>query len=176
MGDRILRRPINRRTVLKAATGAAAGFSAWGLPGKSYQRAFAQDDVLTQILAIPGAGGQPTEADMERVGELCLRSTKRGAFSGQTVAFVGLNNAGYHNNIFRPLSRAWEEFTGATVQWIDVSQEEMYSKVQQGLATGGIEFDVIEWAAPWEGDNLGRDLAKPMPRWVKEQIDLSDYV
>jgi multiple sugar transport system substrate-binding protein len=167
---------IDRRTLLKTATGAVAQLCAWGIPGKSYQRALARDDVVSSILAIPGDGAKPTEADMERVGELCLRSTKRGAFSGQTVIFTGLNNAGYHNNIFRPLSRAWEEFTGATIQWIDVSQEEMYSKVQQGVATGEIEFDVMEGAAPWEGDILGRDLANPMPRWVKEQIDLSDYV
>ena len=169
-------RLIDRRTLLKAATGAAAHLCAWGIPGKSYQRARAQDEALTQILAIPGAGGQPTEADMERVGELCLRSTMEGAFTGQTVTFIGLNNAGYHNNIFRPLSRAWEEFTGATIQWIDVPQEEMYSKVQQGVATGEIEFDVMEGAAPWEGDILGGDLATPVPSWVKEQLDLSDYV
>ena len=97
---------LNRRTMLKAATGAAAGLYTFGIPGKSYQRARAQDDVLTQILAIPGTGAQPTEADMEKVGELCLRSTKKGAFAGQTVTFIGLNNTGYHNNIFRPLSRA----------------------------------------------------------------------
>jgi multiple sugar transport system substrate-binding protein len=176
VSNRILRKAVDRRTVLKAATGVAAGFSAWGVPGKSYQRAFAQDDVLAQILAIPGAGGQPTEADMEQVGELCLRSTKKGAFSGQTVTFIGLNNAGYHNNIFRPLSRAWEEFTGATIQWIDVPQAEIFSKIQQGVATGEIEFDVMEGGAPWEGDILGRGLANPMPDWVKEQVDLSDYV
>ena len=176
MSHRILRKAVDRRTVLKAATGAAAGFSAWGIPGKSYQRALAQDNVLAEILAIPGAGGSPTEADMERVGELCLRSTKQGAFAGQTVTFIGLNNAGYHNNIFRPLSRAWEEFTGATIQWIDVPQAEIFSKVQQGVATGEIEFDVMEGGAPWEGDILGRGLANPMPDWVKEQIDLSDYV
>jgi multiple sugar transport system substrate-binding protein len=176
MGNRIRRKAVDRRTVLKAATGAAAGLYAWGIPGKSYQRARAQDDVLAEILAIPGAGGQPTEADMERVGELCLRSTKQGAFTGQTVTFIGLNNAGYHNNIFRPLSRAWEEFTGATIQWIDVPQAEIFSKIQQGVATGEIEFDVMEGGAPWEGDILGRGLANPMPDWVKEQVDLSDYV
>lgn len=176
VNNRILRKAVDRRTVLKAATGAAAGFSAWGVPGKSYQRALAQDSVLAEILAIPGAGGQPTEADMERVGELCLRSTKQGAFAGQTVTFIGLNNAGYHNNIFRPLARAWEEFTGATIQWIDVPQAEIFSKIQQGVATGEIEFDVMEGGAPWEGDILGRGLANPMPDWVKEQVDLSDYV
>jgi multiple sugar transport system substrate-binding protein len=176
MSDRILRKSLNRRSALKAASGAAAGLYALGIPGKSYLRARAQDDPLSQILAIPGAGGQPTEADMEQVGELCLRSTKQGAFSGQTVTFIGLNNAGYHNNIFRPLSRAWEEFTGATIQWIDVPQAEIFAKVQQGVATGEIEFDLLEGGAPWEGDILGRGLAAAMPDWVKEQIEIDDYV
>lgn len=176
MSDQILRRAVNRRTLVKAASGAAAGMYAWGIPGKSYQRARAQDDVLTQILAIPGTGVQPTEADMEEVGKLCLRSTKQGAFTGQTVAFIGLNNSGAHNNIFRPLSRAWEEYTGATIQWIDVPQAEIFAKVQQGIATGEVEFDLLEGGAPWEGDLLGRGLGAAMPDWVKEQIAIDDYV
>src|SRR5215213_11863298 len=126
MSDAIRRGVLSRRTMLKAATGAAAGLAAFGLPGKSYQRVRAQDDVLAQILAIPGTGAQPTEADMERVGELCLRSTKKGAFAGQTVSFIGVNNAAAHNNIFRPMSRAWEEFTGAKIEWIDVPQAEIF--------------------------------------------------
>ncbi len=176
MRDQILRRAVNRRTLVKAATGAAAGMYAWGVPGKSYQRALAQDDVLTQILAIPGTGAQPSEADMEEVGKLCLRSTKQGAFTGQTVTFIGLNNTGYHNNIFRPMSRAWEEYTGATIQWIDVPQAEIFAKVQQGIATGEVEFDLLEGGAPWEGDVLGRGLGAAMPDWVKEQIAIDDYV
>ena len=147
---------IDRRALLKAATGTAAELCASGILGKSYQRALARDDVVAEILAIPGHGAQPTEADMERIGELCLRSTKHSAFAGQTVAFIGLNNAGYHNNIFRPLSRAWEEFTGATIQWIDVPEEEMFSRIQQGVAAGEVEFDVMEGGArSWEGDILG---------------------
>lgn len=175
-GKLILSRTASRRTMLKGGVGAAAGFYASGLVGKSYRRARAQDDVLRQILAIPGSGIQPTESDMERVGELVLRSTKQGAFQGQTVTFIGLNNAGYHNNIFRPLSRAWEEFTGATIEWIDVPQAEAFAKVQQGVATGEIEFDVMEGGAPWEGDILGRGLALAMPDDVKAQIELDDYV
>jgi multiple sugar transport system substrate-binding protein len=176
MSSSMFRKSLNRRSMLKAATGAAAGMYAWGIPGKSYTRARAQDDVLTQILAIPGAGAQPTEADMEEVGRLCLRSTKQGAFQGQTVTFIGLNNVGAHNNIFRPLSRAWEEFTGATIQWIDVPQAEIFAKIQQGIATGEIEFDLVEGGAPWEGDLLGRGLGSAMPDWVKEQINIDDYV
>ncbi len=167
---------LNRRSMLKAATGAAAGMYAFGIPGKSYQRTLAQESTLAEILAIPGAGLQPTEADMERVGELCLHSTKKGAFAGQTVTFIGLNNANAHNNIFRPLSRAWEEYTGATIQWIDVPQAEIFAKVQQGVATGEVEFDLLEGGAPWEGDLLGRGLCSAMPDWVKEQIVIDDYV
>jgi multiple sugar transport system substrate-binding protein len=173
---RILAAPLNRRTVVKSAVGAAAGFYASGMAGKSYRRARAQDDVLAQILAIPGAGEQPTESDMEKVGELCLRSDKKDKFQGQTVTFIGLNNAGYHNNIFRPLSQAWADYTGATINWIDVPQGEVFSKVQQGIATGEIEFDVLEGGAPWEGDLLGRGLCSVMPDWVMSQIEIDDYV
>ncbi|HEX5500785.1 MAG TPA: hypothetical protein VFX03_16230, partial [Thermomicrobiales bacterium] len=66
--NRILGTGLSRRTMLKAATGAAAGMYAFGLPGKAYRRALAQDDVRTEILKIPGAGThQPTEADMNKV-------------------------------------------------------------------------------------------------------------
>ncbi len=172
----MFRQPANRRQVLKAATGAAAGLYAFGLPGKSYQRARAQDDILSQILALPGAGSQPTEPDMERVGELCLHSTKKGAFAGQTVTFIGLNNVGMNNDIFRPFSRSWEEYTGATIEWIDVPQPDIFAKVQLGIATGEIEFDVMQGGAPWEGDLLGKGLCSAMPDWVKEQIAIDDYV
>ena len=55
MSERFPRKLVDRRTMLKAATGAAAGLYAFGMPGKSYRRVLAQDDVLAQILAIPGA-------------------------------------------------------------------------------------------------------------------------
>ncbi len=169
-------RRANRRLVLKSATGAAASFCAWGVAGKPYRRVLAQESVRAQILKIPGAGQQPTEADMQKVGELCLTTQNKGKFKGQKVTFIGLNNAGFHNNIFRPLTAAWQEATGAEIQWIDVPQAEVFAKVQQGVATGTVEFDVLEGGAPWEGDILGKGLASEMPDWVKQQIDMSDYV
>src|SRR5215208_4862080 len=106
-GDRLLRRNLSRRTVLKSATGVAAGFCATGVVGKSYRRALAQESVKDQILKIPGAGQgggkQPTEDDMRKVGELTLKTQNKDKFKGQTVTFIGLNNTGYHNNVFRPL-------------------------------------------------------------------------
>src|SRR5687768_16468031 len=148
MSHRILRRAVDRRTVLKAATGAAAGFCAWGIPGKSYQRALAQESIVQQILAIPGAGAQPTEADMQRVGELVLEPTKAnvqpGEFQGQQLTFLGLNNAGLHNLVFRPLSEAWQEYTGATIEWIDLPQDEVFARVQQSIVSDTVDFDILE--------------------------------
>jgi multiple sugar transport system substrate-binding protein len=175
-GDEFLRRRANRRTIVKAASGAAAAFCATGVLGKSYQRALAQESVKDQILKIPGANQQPTDSDMEKVGELCLKTQNKDKFKGQTVTFIGLNNTGFHNNIFRPLSKAWEEATGAKIEWIDVPQDQVFSKVQQGIASGTVEFDVMEGGGPWEGDILGKGLALEMPDWVKQQIEMDDYV
>ena len=176
---RVLRNRANRRTVVKAATGTAAAMSVWGLGGKSYQRALAQESVKDQILAIPGSGaGSPSEADMERVGELCLTTDKQGQFEGQTVVFQGLSNAGFHVNVFRPLARAWEEATGATVEWIEVTQADSYPKMSQALASGNVEFDVLEGSGGWEGEMLGGGYFSPMPDWVKDapEYALDDIV
>jgi multiple sugar transport system substrate-binding protein len=171
---------LNRRTALKAATGAAAGMYAWGVAGKSYQRVLAQDDIRAQILAIPGAGAQPIDSDMQRVGELCLEPTKAnvqpGEFAGQKLTFLGLNNAGLHNLVFRPLLAAWEEYTGAEVEWVDLPQDQVFARVQQSIATGTTDFDILEGGAPWEGDVLGKGLSSAMPDWVAAQIDVDDYV
>ncbi|MBA2596842.1 MAG: sugar ABC transporter substrate-binding protein [Chloroflexia bacterium] len=180
MRSRILRQSANRRSVIKAATGAAAGLYAWGIPGKSYQRALAQESVIQQILAIPGAGAQPTESDMQRVGELVLEPTKAnvqpGEFQGQQLTFLGLNNGGVHNLVFRPLSEAWQEYTGAQIEWIDLPQNEVFARVQQSIVSDTIDFDVLEGGAPWEGDILGQGLASAMPDWVATQVDVADYV
>ncbi|HEY8448353.1 MAG TPA: extracellular solute-binding protein [Thermomicrobiales bacterium] len=172
-------RRANRRTVVKAATGAAASFCAWGVAGKAYRRALAQESVKDQILAIPGPGaGAPTESDMERVGELCLRTQNRGKFQGQTVVFQGLSNAGFHVNVFRPLCRAWEEATGAKIEWIEVTQADSYPRMSQAISTGNIEFDVLEGSGTWEGELLGGGYCVPMPDWVRNDpgYDFDDIV
>jgi multiple sugar transport system substrate-binding protein len=179
--DRILGVRAPRRTVLKGATGAAAGFAAFGVTGKSYQRALAQDSVRAQILAIPGVGaGQPTDTDMAKVGELCLEPTKAnvqpGEFNGVQLRFLGLNNQNLHNFVFRAFLQSWEEYTGASIEWIDLAQADYNARLQQSIATGTVDFDVTEMGAPFEGDVLGKSLASEMPDWVKQQIDMTDYV
>ena len=166
-GEGFLIRPVSRRTVVKAATGAAAAFCATGVVGKSYRRALAQESVRAQILKIPGTGVTPTDADMERVGELCLRTQNQGKFEGQTIRFQGLSNANAHNNVFRPLAKAWEEATGATIEWIDVTQADSYPKMSQAIASGTIDFDVLEGSGTWEGELLGGGHCVPMPDSVR---------
>ena len=117
---------------------------------------------------------------MQKVGEFVLEPTKAnvqpGEFKGQKLTFMGLNNAGKHNLVFRPLLAAWQEYTGAEIEWIDLPQAEIFPRIQQSIASGTVDFDILEGGAPWEGDILGKGLAAPMPDWVAEQIDMGDYV
>ncbi len=171
--SRIVKPPYqaSRRTVLKTATGAAAAMCASGVMGRGYQRTLAQDDVRAQILQIPGQGITPTDADMERVGELCLTTENQGKFAGQTVRFQGLSNANAHNNVFRPLARAWEEATGATVEWIDVTQADSYPKMAEAISSNAVDFDILEGSGNWEGEILGGGFCQPMPDSLKNNPD-----
>ena len=153
--------------MLKSGVVSAAALS-FGTPLLHRQTLAAQTSVKDQILAIPGAGaGSPSESDIEKVGELCLNTTNQGKFSGQKVVFQGLSNAGFHVNIFRPISRAWEEATGAEIEWIEVTQADSYPKMSQALASGNVEFDVLEGSGGWEGEMLGGGYFTPMPDAVK---------
>jgi len=167
---------INRRQVLKGS--AALGTVAM-LPGASL--ADGHSNLRADILKIPGVGtGTPTDTDYQKVGEMCMGPTKanvaEGEFEGVELTFLGLNNQNQHNFIFRGFLRAWEDYTGAKINWIDLAQADYNARLQQSIATGTVDFDVIEMGAPFEGDVLGKGLASEMPDWVKEQIDMDDYV
>jgi multiple sugar transport system substrate-binding protein len=171
---------MSRRTMLKGAAGVAA-MAAVGGPAMNVSTAFAQDDIRAAILKIPGVGkGQPTDADWQKVGEMTLGATKAsvqpGEFKGVELSFMGLNNQNVHNVLFRGLSKAWADYTGATINWIDLAQADYNARLQQAIATGTVDFDVIEMGAPFEGDVCGKGLASEMPDWVKKQIDMDDYV
>ncbi|MEA2025417.1 MAG: extracellular solute-binding protein, partial [Chloroflexota bacterium] len=159
-----------------AALGVAAALTVGVLP------AMAQDaDVRAEILQIPGVGmGSPTDADWQKVGELTLGATKanmaEGECSGVDLTFMGLNNQNLHNFLFRGFLKPWEDYTGASISWIDLAQADYNAKLQQSIATGTVDFDIIEMGAPFEGDTAGRGLLDEMPDWVAEQIDMDDYV
>ena len=113
---------------------------------------------------IPGVGkGSPTDADWQKVGELCLGATKanvkEGEFAGVELTFMGLNNQNLHNFLFRGFLKPWEAYTGAKINWIDLAQADYKPRLQQSIATGTVDFDIIEMGAPFEGDVCGKGLA-----------------
>jgi len=171
---------MNRRQMLKgtAAVGAAA-IGATSIPKAAM--ADGHSNVRAEILKIPGVGaGSPTDSDWQKVGEMCLGATKEniaeGEFEGVELTFMGLNNQNLHNFLFRGFLKPWEAYTGAKINWIDLAQADYNARLQQSIATGTVDFDIIEMGAPFEGDVLGKGLASEMPDWVKEQIDMDDYV
>lgn len=170
----------NRRTVLKGAASAAA-LGTTGALGAFSEVALAQNNLRAQITQIPGVGkGAPTDADWQKVGELCLGPTKasikEGEFKGVELSFMGLNNQNLHNLLFRGFLKPWEAYTGAKISWIDLAQADYNPRLQQAIATGTVDFDILEMGAPFEGDVCGKGLASEMPDWVKKQIDIDDYV
>ena len=179
----ILHRMTRRRMLQTAASASALAASGSLMPGLGARpaRADAHGDLRRQILQIPGVGmGSPTDADWQRVGELCLGSTRErfeeGAFEGVELTFMGLNNQNLHNFLFRGFLRPWEQYTGATINWIDLAQADYNARLQQSIATGTVDFDIMEMGAPFEGDTAGRGLLDPMPDWVAGDIDMDDYV
>ena len=103
-------------------------------------------------------------------------NVKEGEFKGVELTFMGLNNQNLHNLLFRGFLKPWEAYTGAKINWIDLAQADYNARLQQSIATGTVDFDIIEMGAPFEGDVCGKGLASEMPDWVKTQIEMDDYV
>ena len=180
--EQLVRAGATRRDVLRgAASVAAIAAASTGPLGALTRQASAQQNLRAQLLQIPGVGkGSPTDADWQKVGELCLGATKanvaEGEFAGVELTFLGLNNQNWHNFLFRGFLKPWEAYTGAKITWIDLAQADYNPRLQQAIATGTVDFDILEMGAPFEGDTAGRGLLDEMPDWVKEQIDADDLV
>ena len=175
----LMRGQMSRRNMLRGATamGAMAALGPMALP----KAANAQGNVRAEILKIPGVNmGSPTEADWRKVGEVCLGPTKanvaEGEFAGVELTFFGINNQNLHNVLFRAMLSSWEVYTGAKLNWIDLSQADYNPRLQQSIAAGTVDFDILAMGAPLEGDTASKGLLDEMPDWVKAQIDMDDYV
>jgi multiple sugar transport system substrate-binding protein len=173
---------MSRRSLLKG-TAAAAVVGMTGRFSPSFAQAFSPEeaDLRSQIAAIPGVGArQPTDADWQKVGELCLGPTKEfvqpGEFKGVELSFMGLNTQGLHIVLFRGLLKAWEDYTGAKINYIELANDEFNARLQRSIALGTVDFDLIEMGPPFEGDTAGRGLLSEMPDWVPKSIDMDDYV
>ena len=180
--DYAVRAGLTRRGVLKGAASVGAISAMGGVGSLAFTTPALADDALRQqILKIPGVGkGSPTDADWQKVGELCLGPTKanvtEGEFAGVELTFMGLNNQNLHNLLFRGFLASWVKYTGAKINWIDLAQADYNPRLQQSIATGTVDFDIIEMGAPFEGDTASKGLLDEMPDWVKTQIDVEDYV
>lgn len=180
--EQLIRAGASRRDILKGAASMAAIAAASSAGVGVFTRpASAASELRTKILQIPGVGkGQPTDADFQKVGELCLEATKanvkEGEFAGVELTFMGLNNQNLHNVLFRGFLKPWETYTGAKINWIDLAQADYNARLQQSIATGTVDFDIAEMGAPFEGDVCGKGLTSEMPDWVKKQIDIDDLV
>ena len=180
--ERLMTMQASRRRFLEGAAGAGAlALGAASGLGAVMPRATAQGSLRAEILKIPGVGaGSPTDGDWQKVGELCLGGTKamvqEGEFSGVELTFMGLNNQNLHNFLFRGFLKPWEAYTGARINWIDLAQADYNARLQQSIATGTVDFDLIEMGAPFEGDVCGKGLASVMPDWVRDLIEMDDYV
>ena len=186
--EHLMAMQASRRNVLKgaASVGAIAAAGSSGILG-TMSRAFAADMSADEIalrkaiVQIPGVGkGSPTDADWQKVGEMCLGATKanvkEGEFKGVELTFMGLNNQNLHDFLFRGFLKPWEAYTGAKITWIDLAQADYNPRLQQAIATGTVDFDIVEMGAPFEGDVGSKGLMSEMPDWVKTQIDFDDLV
>src|SRR5258708_12992490 len=138
----------NRRTVLKGAASAAALGSAGAL-GAFSERALAQDDLRARILQIPGVGkGAPTDADWQKVGELCLGPTKanvkEGEFKGVELSFLRLKNQNLHNLLFRGFLKPWEAYTGAKISWTDLAQPAYHPPLHQPTTPSPLHSRILD--------------------------------
>ena len=177
----IAKSKATRRTFLKGAAGAGAVAAMSGGLSSVASNAFASSDLRFAILKIPGVGvGSPGDADWQKVGEMCLGGTKErvkeGEFNGVEISFLGLDSLNLHNMLHRGFLKPWEKYTGAKIKWIDLAQADYNARLQQSIATGTVDFDIVQSGAPYEGDLCGKGLTSEMPGWVADQIDLADYV
>ena len=177
----IAKSKASRRTFLKGAAGAGAVAAMSGGLSSVATSAFASSDLRSAILKIPGVGvGSPGDADWQKVGEMCLGGTKErvkeGEFNGVEISFLGLDSLNLHNMLHRGFLKPWEKYTGAKIKWIDLAQADYNARLQQSIATGTVDFDIVQSGAPYEGDLCGKGLTSEMPGWVADQIDLADYV
>ncbi len=82
--ERMMAIGLSRRAILKTGASLGAVAAASSMMGP-FGAAYAQDASLrSQILQVPGVGkGSPTDADWQKVGEMCLGATKKNVKQGE---------------------------------------------------------------------------------------------
>lgn len=172
--EALMRRQASRRDVLRGTASAAALLGLSGAMGGIPGMAFAADDLRAQILQIPGVGkGSPTDADWQKVGELCLGATKanvtQGEFAGVELTFMGLNNQNLHNFLFRGFLKPWEAYTGAKINWIDLAQAD-YTPASSSRSQPARSISIsLKWARPSKATPPGADFSTRCPTGLQSR-------
>ena len=152
-----------------------------GALGALTRAASAQDNLRAEILQIPGVGkGSPTDADWQKVGELCLGATKanvaEGEFAGVELTFMGLNNQNLHNFLFRGFLKPWEAYTGAKISWIDLAQADYNPACSSRSRPAPSTSTSSRWARRSRATPPARACSTRCPTGSKTQIDADDLV
>ena len=163
--NRLMAVQASRRNVLKGAASVGAMTALGPLSGARLRagRTSAPRSCRSPASA-PASRPMPTgRKSASSASAPTKANVAEGEFAGVELTFMGLNNQNLHNVLFRGLLKPWEEYTGATITWIDLAQADYNARLQQAIATGTVDFDMIEMGAPFEGDECGKGLASEMP-------------
>ena len=158
------------------AAASGAGLGALDAPGFRRRTICARRSCRSRASARVSRPTPTSRKSANSASSATKANVKEGEFAGVELTFMGLNNQNLHNVLFRGFLKPWEAYTGAKINWIDLAQADYNARLQQSIATGTVDFDIIEMGAPFEGDVCGKGLTSEMPDWVKKQIDMDDVV
>jgi multiple sugar transport system substrate-binding protein len=168
---------ISRRQILRSAAGAGAALVA----GAGLQKVARSEEVTPAgfdgSLFPKVTVSAPSDSDWRSVGERCLRRRpdEANAFKDITLRFMGLQEKNRHTELFRALLESWRAYTGATIEWVDLSQGEYTAKLQKTLREKATDVDLLEMSALLEGEFFDQDLLMAMPDSTREAIEFEDY-
>ena len=180
--ERILGVRSNRRTVLKGATGAAAGMYAFGVVGKSYQRALAQDSRPRANPRDPRGRRRPADrcehAGSRRIdpgtdqGERPARGVqrRRALLHGPQQPESSQHRLPRRSS---PPGRSTPAPRSPGSTWRRPTTTRACSRRSPPARSTSTSW---RWARPSKATSCGQGLASEMPDWVKQQIDMTDYV
>ena len=180
--NELVRAGATRRDILKGAASMAAIAAASGAGlGALTRPASAQTSCARRFCRSPvsARASRPMPISRRSVNSASRRprptSRKANSPASNSPSWASTTRT-LHNVLFRGFLKPWEAYTGAKINWIDLAQADYNARLQQSIATGTVDFDIIEMGAPFEGDVCGKGLTSEMPDWVQEQIDMKDVV
>ncbi len=181
--EHLVRAGATRRDLLKgAASVAALAAASTGTLGALTRQASAQDNLRAEILKIPGVGkGSPTDADWQKVGELCLGATKANVSRRRVRRRrADLHGPQQPEPAQLPVPRL-PQAVGGLYRRQDQLDRSRPGRLQP--APAAVDRDRHgrlrhhrRWAPPSRATRRARACSTRCPTGCKQQIDMDDYV